>query len=217
MSQPRFIGSMVLVTCAIIVTFGTFPDTCLAQGEKSAPPAAAKGGAQDVVYKMEMPKQSAKHKLLEALAGDWMITGQTYKGSPYGEGKFTAREHNEFMKGGLFLVSRAQYSELFKNSEQIAFFGVEPKTEDITYALYSNLGITVHASGTLRDKDKPDLIGNAIVLSDKKVNVQTLPEHKMVYTIEVISKNEYRFKLERDGVRTYDGVAKRVNAVEPKK
>jgi hypothetical protein len=208
---------MLVMSATIIVALQISAGRTLAQDVKPALPlktGPANVTTQDRIYKMEMPKPYEKHKWLEALAGDWMITGHTYKGSPYGEGSFTAREHNEFMKGGMFLVSRAQYSELFLNSNQIAFFGVDPKTKEYTYALYSNLGIVVQASGDLRYKGKPSLIGNAIVLSDKKVNVETLPEHKLVYTIEVISPSEYRFKLERDGVCTYDGSAKRVNALQ---
>jgi hypothetical protein len=171
---------------------------------------------QNPIKNMEMPGRTEQHRQLEALVGDWAITGRTYKDCPYGEGRFTAREHNEFMKGGLFLVSRTQYSSLFKNSNQIAFFGVDPATKQFTYTMYSNLGVIVDATGSLKNKDRASLIGNAIEWTEKKVNVDMHgAQPTMVYTTQVISRNEYRFNLTAGGGTWYEGIAKKVNAVNP--
>src|SRR5437016_1160337 len=89
------------------------------------------------IKNMDVPGRTEQHRMLAALAGDWTIKGRTYKDCPYGEGTFTAKEHNELMRGGLFLVSRTQHSALFKNSNQIAFFGVDPTTKRFTYSMYS--------------------------------------------------------------------------------
>jgi hypothetical protein len=172
--------------------------------------------AQNPLHNMELPGRTEQHRQLQNLVGDWAITGQTFKGCPYGEGKFTAREHNEFMKGGLVLVSRTQYSSLFKNSNQIAFFSVDPTSKQYTYALYSNLGVTIQATGEMANKEKASLVGNAIKWTEKKVNVDMHgAQPSMVYTTEVISPNEYRFNLEAGGIRWYSGIAKKLNAVNP--
>jgi hypothetical protein len=165
---------------------------------------------------MEMPGRTEQHRSLEMLVGDWSISGRTHKGCPYGEGTFTAKEHNELMKGGLFLVSRTQYSSLFKNSNQIAFFGVDPKTKQYTYTMCSNLGISVQSTGELQNKEKASLVGNAIRWTQNKVNVDIHDAHpEMVYTTEVISPNEYKFNLVVGGTNWYEGVAKRDEVVNP--
>jgi hypothetical protein len=151
------------------------------------------------------------------------LKGKTYKGSPWGEGEFTGREHNEFMKGGMFLVSTTQYGGNFKDSSQIGFFGVDPKTGQYTFAMFNSLGVTVRVVGKLRDEASASLTGNSIAWGEppggsvafgpgKDLNVDWGGD-VIRYNTEIISNNEYRFSLERGGVRTYDGVATRVNAV----
>jgi len=178
--------------------------------------------------KSVLPKLTEKHRALALLAGDWVITGKTYPTSPWGEGSFTAREHNEFMNGGLFLVSKTQYSEQFNNSTQIGFFGVDPTSGQYTFHMYNSTGVTVKVVGTMRDANTSRLLGNAIywgappsvtpssvtpnVMVDKEVNV-AFGGGAMTYTTEFISPNEYRFSMERGGVRSYEGVARRVTSV----
>lgn len=160
---------------------------------------------------VDYPLWTEQHQLLEVLAGDWTIKGHTTQYCPDGEGAFTAREHNELMRGGLFLVSRTQYSERFHGSNQIAFFGVDPKTKKFSYALYSNRGVIVTASGALADPSKKTLVGNAIEWTDKKVNVEMGGDQSsMKYVTEVVSLDEYRFRLEMMGQIWYEGVASRV-------
>ena len=208
----------MLLTGVLALMIGA--SACSSQKPEAQPSAAnqpaAKADVQNPIHNMEFPGVTEQHKQLQALVGDWTITGQTHKGCPYGEGTFTAREHNEFMNGGQFLVSRTQYSELFKNSDQIAFFGVDPMTKEYTYAMYSNLGIIVQATGALRNKTNASLMGNAIAWTEKKVNVDMHgSQPTMVYTTEVISPNEYRFSLTAGGIGWYDGVAKRTEVVNP--
>jgi hypothetical protein len=166
-------------------------------------------------HALELPLMTEQHKMLTTLSGDWTISGRTNKNCPYGEGTFTAIEHCEWMRGGQFLVCRTQYSEKFKNSSQISFFGVDPKTKEFTYSLYSNLGVIVNASGGLRDKNKRALVENAIEWTEKTVNVNVhgLDQKTMKYTTEVVSPDEYRFSLVAGGDGWYDGVAKRVGQV----
>jgi hypothetical protein len=169
---------------------------------------------QNPIKDMEMPYRTDQHRQLAYLVGDWTIKGRTHKGCPYGEGTFTAREHNELMKGGLFLVSRTQYSSLFKNSNQIAFFGVDPVTKEYTYAMYSNTGIIVQATGSLKNKDNASLLSNAISWTEKKVNVDMHGNQPtMVYTTEVINPRQYRFSLSAGGGVWYDGVANKMDRV----
>lgn len=203
---------MLVAVVALFAVTVISGDGLLAQTAQERP------GAKEQA-RIALPTRSEKHRSLEVLAGDWMITGRTYEGSLYGAGKFTAREHNEFMKGGMFLVSRTQYSGLFKDSNQIGFFGVDPKTNEYTYAMYNSLGVIVQVTGQLRNKERTALVNNAITWTNdvafgpgKDVNVD-VTGGRMVYTIEVVSRNEYRFNLERGGVRTMEGVARRVNAV----
>jgi len=174
--------------------------------------------SQDVVvheWKNLPDQQGDQLKLLTTLAGNWAITGQTYKGGPYGVGKFTAREHNEFMKGGQFLMSKTQYSSLFKNSSQVAFYGYDQEKQKYNYSLFSSTGVIVRATGELRDKAKTTLVGNALEWSDKEVEDVAMTNGKptLAYETEVVSPNEYKFRLYADGVLWYDGDAVRENAV----
>lgn len=208
---------MLIAGAAIFAALVTLSGSALAQkAQHRAKAATMSMTAQNPIKNMEMPGRTQQHEQLANLVGDWTITGRTHKGCPYGEGRFTAREHNEFMTDGQFLVSRTQYSSLFNDSNQIAFFGVDPSTGKYTYSMHSSTGITVQATGELRDKDNPSLVGNAIVWTEKHVNVDMhVPQTTMVYTTEVISPDEYRFNMSAGGIIWYDGVAKKMNAVNP--
>jgi hypothetical protein len=185
-----------------------------------------------------LPKLTEKHKALSVLEGDWILTGKTYKGSPWGEGEFTGREHNEFMKGGMFLVSKTQYSEQFNNSSQIGFFGVDPRNGHFTFAFYNSLGVIVQVNGILKEEDGTKSVSvSSLVGRTIRWEMPHPPHHPhggggvgfgpgkdgnldfggdvMRYTTEIISNDEYRFSLSRGGETTYDGVAKRVNSVNP--
>lgn len=212
----------MLIAGAVLVVALLIPSgSSIAQRRRPARPKKVETTDMDMASRnpikdMEMPARTEQHRQLSYLVGDWTITGRTHKGCPYGEGTFTAREHNEFMKGGMFLVSRTQYSALFKNSNQIAFFGVDPNTKEYTYTMYSNTGIIVQATGALRNRDNASLLRNAISWTEKHVNVDMHgAQPTMVYTTEVISPNEYRFNLTAGGTVWYEGIAKRMNAVNP--
>lgn len=197
MMRPLLIGTAVLLT--VVASSGLI---------RAQPDNPIKG--------MELPKRTEQHRILDSLVGDWSIKGRTFRGCPYGEGTFTAREHNELMRGGLFLVSRTQYSSLFKNSNQIAFFGVDPGTKEFTYALYSNLGVTVQATGQLRDANKRTLIDNGIEWTQKSINAEMHGQQTAVkYTTDMVSPDEYRFKLEAGGIAWYEGVARKVTTTNP--
>jgi len=179
--------------------------------------AVAQQPAADASHALQLPGMTEEHRMLLPLAGDWTITGRTYKGCPYGEGTFTAVEHCEWMRGGQFLVCRTQYSELFKNSSQIAFIGVDAKTKEMTYSLYSSLGVTVSATGSLRDKEKKALVGNSIEWTQKQINVSMHgDQQEMKYTTELVSLSQYKFSLRAigpGGGAWYDGIASRVGEV----
>lgn len=182
----------------------------------SAQPAAdeAKKGADEPkkAAGQGFPEKTLEHKALEIWVGEWEITGNTYKGSPYGEGKFTGKNHVELMNGGLFLVAYTQYDEHFKNTSTISFLGVDPKTKEYTFSLYSNLGIELHTVGKPKDNTKKTFVKNPIEWIDIKVNTE-LPgavAPPSVYTTEVISADEIRFSMTRGKTVTYDGVSKRV-------
>jgi hypothetical protein len=184
-----------------------------------------------------LPKLTEKHKALSVLEGDWVLKGKTHKGSPWGEGEFTGREHNEFMKGGMFLVSKTEYSEQFNNSSQIGFFGVDPQNGHFTFAFYNSLGVIVRVNGVTEEEKKEgrplpvsQLVGRTIIWE-----MPHPPHHPhgsvafgpgkdgnldfggdvMQYTTQIISNDEYKFSLSRGGVTTYEGIATRVNAVNP--
>jgi len=183
----------------------------------SADSAAQQEADKNPIHNMAFPTLTAQHRQLATLAGDWAITGQTHKGCPYGEGKFTGTEHNELMNGGMFLVSRTKYSALFKNSSQVAIFGVDPNTHEYTYALYNSLGVAVQATGGVRNREKSELIGNAIDWNEKAVNVNMHADASMqadapavIYSTEFVSPNEYKFSLKSGPDIWYDGVATRV-------
>ncbi len=206
----------MMMTAVAFVSVAAFAGSALAAPTAADAKMEMKPTIANPIAKMEMPGVTAQHRQLSALVGDWVITGQTHKGCPYGEGKFTAREHNELMNGGQFLVSKTQYSSLFKNSNQVAFYGVDPMTKQYTYAMYSNLGIIVNATGALRDSKRASLVGNAIAWTEKKVNVDMHGNQPtMVYTTEVISPNKYRFSLSAGGGVWYDGEAVKVEVSNP--
>jgi hypothetical protein len=163
---------------------------------------------------LQMPAMTAQHRQMAALVGDWKISGVTHKGCPYGEGKFTAREHTELMPGGMFLVTRTQYSSLFKNSNQIAIVGVDPATKQYTYNMYSNTGVTVQAMGAPQSAAKASLVGNAIQWKMGTTNAHMAKAGQaMVYTTQLISPTRYKFSLVVGGGSWYEGIADKVEQV----
>lgn len=197
---------LLAVSAALLLTSAAAP----AQQHDSA--------ADNPLHTMPIPHLTEAHQMLSVLVGDWQISGRTHKGCPYGEGTFTAKEHNELMPGGMFLVSRTQYSKLFHNSSQIALYGVDPATNNYTYSTYSSMGIKVESQGRLGNRllaqQKHTLVGNSIVWQSVRTNVNMHgADSSITYTTRMVSPDEYQFTLIAHGIPWFEGTARRVAAI----
>ena len=188
-----------LITSALLAGIGAVATSSVAQPTRSA-------------HSVRLPTLTAKHRGLAALVGNWVISGETTRDCPYGAGKFTAKEHNELMPGGQFLISRTTYSSLFKNSTQIAIIGVDPRTGAYTYSMFNNLGVSVQAKGVPRDSRRADLLRNEIAWQQMDNNMK-MGSGAVVYTTELVSPSQYRFKLVSGGGLWYHGIANRGDPV----
>lgn len=99
-----------------------------------------------------VPTPSAELKKLDYFTGNWTIEA-TIPPGPWGNGgKFTSGGDAEWLKGGFFLVSRADFSmppELGGNGNGLAVFGYDPDKKMYTEDRFDSLGHHAVMAGSL--------------------------------------------------------------------
>ncbi len=97
----------------------------------------------------ETPKPGAEHKRLGYLVGNW--TGEAdMKASPFGPGgKFTSKDHNEWMPGEFFVVTHSEWKGPMGAGTELAIFGYNAAEKVYTYHAFNSMGEAEAAKGTL--------------------------------------------------------------------
>jgi len=132
------------------------------------------------------PKPAPELKNLDYFTGTWHLSGDM-KASPFGPaGKFTGTEHNEWMEGGFFLVSRSEESMPAGKAKGLAIFGYDNDGKAYTYQAFNSMGEAEHARGALE--------GNIWTWTNEQKMGDKLMRGR--FTVKTISPTAYEFKFE---------------------
>lgn len=132
----------------------------------------------------EMPKVGPEHKKLDYLAGTWAMQGEMKPGVMGPGGKFTETEENQWMDGGFFLVSHADFKSSMGNGTSMSIIGYDPSAHVYTFSEFNSMGEASTSSGTIE--------GDTWTWSgDKKMNGMSTR-----FVMKVKSPTSYDFKFE---------------------
>ncbi len=134
----------------------------------------------------QAPKPGPEHKRLGYFAGHWTAEGEM-KPSPFGPGgKFTSKDHNEWMPGGFFVVSHSEWKGPMGEGTELAVMGYSSGEKVYTYHAFNSMGEAVDSKGTV-DGD------TWTWTSDEKMGGKRM---KGRFTIKELSPASYTFKFE---------------------
>ena len=89
-----------------------------------------------------------EHKRLGYFAGDWTIEGDLKENPLRIRGKFSGVEHNEWMRGGLFLISHIDQKGPSGEAAQLTVMGYDSEEKTYTYVAFSSTGAAEFAKGS---------------------------------------------------------------------
>ena len=142
--------------------------------------------ALPVVAQMAMPKPAPELKKLDYFAGTWTTGGDIKPSSMGPGGKWTGKDHYEWMEGGFFLTGKTEYNGPEGKSQGQAFMGYDTDEKMFTYNAFDSTGEAGHAKGNV-DGDTWSYT------SDEKMGGKTF---KGRYTMKVMSPTSYTMKYE---------------------
>jgi hypothetical protein len=161
----------------------------------------------------QMPKPGPEQKNLNFFAGSWTLTGDVKQGPMGPGGKFTGTEHNEWMPGGFFLVSRSQGSSAMGKETGLAVFGYDTEKKVYTYDEFNSNGENVHATGTYD--------GKTWTWTSEMTMGNTPMKGRYVVTQGSPTAYTFKFDLSQDGGANWmpvmDGSAKKATGTAAKK
>jgi len=133
------------------------------------------------------PTPAPELKKLDYFAGNWKSEGEVKPG-PFGPGgKFTTKEHNEWMPGRFFLVlhSNGTFAGMGHITES-GFMGYNTEDKVYTYDAFNSMGEAEHSRGTVE--------GDTWTwTSTEKMGGQTM---KGRFTMTIASPTSYSYKFE---------------------
>jgi hypothetical protein len=132
------------------------------------------------------PKPAPELKKLDYFAGNWSVDGDM-KASQFGPaGKFTGKDHLEWMEGGFFLVGHSEGSSSMGNTKGTAYWGYDTEEKVYTFHEFNTMGEAISATGKL-DGD------TWTWTNESKMGGKVLRGR---YTIKTTSPTSYDFKFE---------------------
>jgi len=134
----------------------------------------------------EKPKPAPELERLNYFAGNWS-TEADMKASPWGPaGKFTGKDHCEWMPGKFFLVTHSSVNSPMGPGTEIAVMGYKADDKVYTYDAYNSMGEADHSTGTVS--------GDTWTwTSDTKMGGKVL---KGRFIIKELSPTSYSFKFD---------------------
>lgn len=97
----------------------------------------------------EKPKPAPELERLNYFAGTWNTTADM-KASPFGPaGKFTGKDHAEWMDGKFFLVSHSTMNGPMGKGTEMAVMGYKSDDKVYTYDAFNSMGEAEHSTGTV--------------------------------------------------------------------
>jgi hypothetical protein len=132
-----------------------------------------------------VPKPSPELKRLEYWVGNW-TTEFEFKTGSGPAGKIIGKVHEEWLPGGYFVVSRAEWTGAMGNSTELSVMGYNADEKAYTYNDFNGAGGAQYSQGTLVG-DTWTLI-SSLKMNDKKITNR--------FVIKEISPTLCTFKLE---------------------
>lgn len=121
-------------------------------------------------------------KKLDYFAGNWKSDGEMKPG-PFGPGgKISGTDHNEWMKGGFFLLSHSTNISAMGSETSLGIFGYDNDKKVYTFDEFNSSGESVHATGTVD--------GDTWTWTSEDKN------GKGRFSVKVLSPTSYSFKFE---------------------
>jgi Protein of unknown function (DUF1579) len=115
---------------------------------------------------------------LEYFVGDTTTDGTMRLGQT--SGKFTSKDHAEWMNGGYFVINRAETTTPFGPGSQIEIMGWDPIRKVYTHDAYNSGGVHTSSTGTVNGD----------------VWTWTSADGRARQTITIQSANQFSFKFE---------------------
>lgn len=132
------------------------------------------------------PKPGKEHKRLSYFIGTWTGGGEA-KPSSFGPGgKFTYKEHNEWLPGGFFVVTHSEGSGPMGEEKGIAVMGYDRDKKVYTYHAFNSMGMFVSSEGTVKGK-------NWTWNSESKMGGKMV---KSRFSMKEVSSTSYKYKFE---------------------
>src|SRR5271155_3975667 len=132
-----------------------------------------------------VPKPSPELKRLEYWVGNW-TTEFEFKTGSGPAGKIIGKVHEEWLPGGYFVVSRAEWTGAMGSSTELSVMGYNADEKVYTNYDFNGAGIATHSQGPLNG-DTWTLVGTS-KMGDKKVTNR--------FTVKEVSPTLCTFKYE---------------------
>jgi hypothetical protein len=132
------------------------------------------------------PKPGPEQKRLGYFVGNW-ITDAEMKPSPYGPGgKFTSKDHADWMPGGFFVVNHSDWKSPMGDGTELAVMGYSTEDKVYTYHAFNSMGEAESSKGTVE--------GDAWTwMSNEKMGGKVMRGR---FTVKELSPTSYTFKFE---------------------
>jgi hypothetical protein len=135
---------------------------------------------------VEAPKPAPELKKLNYFAGTWTAEGEIKPGPMGPGGKFTGKNHVQWMDGAFFLVTHSEFNGAIGKGSETSYMGYDSNEKMYTYDSFNTLGEADHAKGTL-DGD------TWTWQSETRMGAETV---KGRLIIKMLSATAYNFKFE---------------------
>ena len=153
----------------------------------------------------EIPKPGPEHRRLGYFAGNWSKEGNIKPNPFIPAGKFTVNEHNEWMTGGFFLVSRGEWKDPTEQWTELDVIGYDAEEGVYTDDEYSSTGEAAHFRGAVAGS-------TWTWTTEKKMGPNAI---KARVTIKQFSPTSYTFRVEMmpesEWLTFFEGRATKVN------
>src|SRR5262249_49570070 len=95
-----------------------------------------------------MPTPAPELKKLDYFSGNWKLEGDAKPGPMGPGGKFSGMEHNEWMKGGFFLVSHSDFKGAgMPDAKGLSVMGYDSAKKVYTYQEFNSMGENFSSEG----------------------------------------------------------------------
>jgi len=132
------------------------------------------------------PKPGPELRRLDYWVGDW-TTEFEMKASLFGlGGKTTGKVHEEWLPGGFFVVSRANWTGAMGNSAELSVMGYNADEKVYTYYDFNGMGVAQYSKGTVNGDTWT--FTSTVKMGDKKINNR--------FTVKELSPTSCSFKFE---------------------